>query len=204
MRPSSVAAALLAAVGLPLLSACATVTAQTSASTSSAAADPHLEIARRVLRAAPLVDGHNDLPWAIRESATAPHDVVAYDLRTRTAGHTDLPRLAAGMVGGQFWSVYVPSPAPGTDPAASVTQTLEQIDVVHRMIARYPDRLTGWTQTTDMNGQVRLTFDTQEEAVAFAQAHGISFQLLDAKPAKRIIKAYADNFAYGRKVPWTH
>jgi membrane dipeptidase len=52
---------------------------------------------------------------------------------------TDLPRLKAGGVGGQFWSVYVPSPPPGTDPAVSVTQTLEQIDIVHRMVARYPD-----------------------------------------------------------------
>jgi hypothetical protein len=70
--------------------------------------------------------------------------------------------------------------------------------------ARRPDALMGWTQTTDTNGQVRLTFDTQDEAVAYAQANGISFQMLDAKPAKRIIKAYADNFAFGRKVPWTH
>ena len=70
--------------------------------------------------------------------------------------------------------------------------------------ARYPDRLMGWTQTTDTAGQVRLSFDTQEEAVAFAQHLGLSFQLVDPKPVKRIIKAYADNFAYGRKVPWTH
>jgi len=70
--------------------------------------------------------------------------------------------------------------------------------------ALYPDRLMGWTQTSDTAGQVRLSFDTQEEAVAFAQDHGLSFQLVDPKPTKRIIKAYADNFAYGRKVPWTH
>jgi len=70
--------------------------------------------------------------------------------------------------------------------------------------ARRSDPLMGWTQTTDMNGQVRLSFDTSDEAVAYAQAHGIAFQLSDPKPAKRIIKAYADNFAFGRKVPWTH
>lgn len=70
--------------------------------------------------------------------------------------------------------------------------------------ARRPDPLMGWTQTTDTQGQIRLTFDTKEEAVAYAQAHGISFQLIDPKPAKKIIKAYADNFAFGRKVPWTH
>ena len=70
--------------------------------------------------------------------------------------------------------------------------------------ARRSDPLMGWTQTTDMNGQVRLSFDTSDEAVAYAEAHGIAFQLSDPKPAKRIIKAYADNFAFGRKVPWTH
>jgi membrane dipeptidase len=54
---------------------------------------------------------------------------------------TDFARLEAGGVGAQFWSVYVPSPPKDTDPAAPVTQTLEQVDIVHRMVARYPDRL---------------------------------------------------------------
>ncbi|HUG27857.1 MAG TPA: membrane dipeptidase, partial [Gemmatimonadales bacterium] len=72
------------------------------------AADPHLELARRVLRTTPLFDGHNDLPWAIRQSPTARGNVAAYDLRTRTEGHTDLERLRQGMVGAQWWSVYLP------------------------------------------------------------------------------------------------
>jgi hypothetical protein len=70
--------------------------------------------------------------------------------------------------------------------------------------ARRSDPLMGWTQTTDTAGQVRLSFDTREEAVRYADHHGIAFQLVDPKPAKRLIKAYADNFAFGRKVPWTH
>jgi hypothetical protein len=70
--------------------------------------------------------------------------------------------------------------------------------------ARRSDPLMGWTQSMDMNGQVRLNFETKEEAVRYAQGHGLAFQLVDPKPAKRIIKAYADNFAFGRKVPWTH
>ena len=70
--------------------------------------------------------------------------------------------------------------------------------------ARRADPLMGWTQTTDMNGQVRLSFETSEEAVAYATKHGIAFQLFDPKPPKKIIKAYADNFAFGRKQPWTH
>src|SRR5687768_13616827 len=70
--------------------------------------------------------------------------------------------------------------------------------------ARRSDPLMGWTQSTDMNGQVRLTFETSEDAVRYAQQHGIAFQLIDPKAATRIIKAYSDNFAFNRKVPWTH
>jgi hypothetical protein len=70
--------------------------------------------------------------------------------------------------------------------------------------ARAPDPLMGWTVTADTDGQVRLKFDTRDEAIAYANAKGISFQLQDPKPTKRIIKAYADNFAFGRKIPWTH
>jgi len=70
--------------------------------------------------------------------------------------------------------------------------------------ARRADPLMGWTQTADTEGQVRLSFETKEEAVRYADQNGIAFQLIDPKPAKRIIKAYADNFAFGRKVPWTH
>jgi len=70
--------------------------------------------------------------------------------------------------------------------------------------ARRADPLMGWTQTTDMDGQVRLSFETSDEAVAYATRHGIPFQLFDPKPAKKIIKAYADNFAFGRKQSWTH
>jgi hypothetical protein len=71
--------------------------------------------------------------------------------------------------------------------------------------ARRSDPLMGWTVTSDTaSSQVRLEFDTKEEAVRYADQHGIAFQLIDPKPAKRIIKAYADNFAFGRKTPWTH
>ncbi len=55
-----------------------------------------------------------------------------------------------------------------------------------------------------MNGQVRLAFETKEEAVAYAQRHGIPFQLFEPQEARRIIKAYADNFAVDRREPWTH
>jgi membrane dipeptidase len=99
--------------------------------------DAALARVRRVLRAHPVIDGHNDLPWAIRENPAAPGDVEAYDLRVRTKGNTDLPRLREGGVGGQFWSVYIPADLPG---GFARTQ-LEQIDIARRLIARYPDRL---------------------------------------------------------------
>ena len=71
--------------------------------------------------------------------------------------------------------------------------------------ARRPDPLMGWTITGDTSSsQIRLSFETREEAVRYAEQHGIAFQLEDPKPVRRIIKAYADNFAFNRKVPWTH
>ena len=87
-----------------------------------------------ILRTTPLIDGHNDLPWEIRGSAAG--DVAAYDLRGSVSGHTDLARLAAGGVGGQFWSIYVSCDAVA-EGAARVQ--LEQIDIAKQIIRRYPD-----------------------------------------------------------------
>jgi membrane dipeptidase len=98
----------------------------------------YLALAKRVLSTTPLVDGHNDLPWRIREDRQMPSDVEAYDLRRRAPGHTDFERLRAGMVGGQFWSVYIPGEI--RDSGYARVQ-LEQIDLARRVIARYPDRL---------------------------------------------------------------
>jgi membrane dipeptidase len=122
----------LPALPVMLLAACSAATAQPRA----ADADPHMEVARRVLATTPLVDGHNDLPWAIRVHGEAPRDVDAYDLRERAPGHTDIRRLREGMVGAQFWSVYVP-PDAVAEGAARVQ--LEQIDIAHRVIRAYPD-----------------------------------------------------------------
>ena len=70
--------------------------------------------------------------------------------------------------------------------------------------ARKADPLMGWTQSSDMNGQIKLSFEGRDEAVAYAQTNGIAFQVTEPKTPKRIIKTYADNFAPGRKQPWTH
>ena len=107
------------------------------ATRAPAQADPALEHARKLLRSTPLVDGHNDLPWTIRESKEAPRDVGRYDLRGTVPGQTDLARLKAGMVGAQFWSVYIPGEI--KDSGFARVQ-LEQIDIARRLIAAYPDR----------------------------------------------------------------
>jgi Membrane dipeptidase (Peptidase family M19) len=96
-------------------------------------ADSALERAKRVLRSGILIDGHNDLPYAIREWRDAPRDVHAYDLRKPTKGDTDIARLRAGGLSAQFWSVYIPGE--GSGPYAR--QQLEQIDIARRLRSRY-------------------------------------------------------------------
>jgi membrane dipeptidase len=93
---------------------------------------------RQLLREVPLIDGHNDLPWQFRKRGG---DLSAIDLRVnnrnaKPALATDIPRLRAGGVGGQFWSVYVPAESSGPEAVKAV---FEQIDVVHQLVARYPD-----------------------------------------------------------------
>jgi hypothetical protein len=70
--------------------------------------------------------------------------------------------------------------------------------------ARVSDPLMGWTVSTDMNSQVKLLFETREEAVAYAQRHGIAFEVLAPAQHRKVVRAYADNFAFTRKEPWTH
>jgi membrane dipeptidase len=115
--------------------------------TSGTAADPTppvqadpatLAEVRQLLREVPLIDGHNDLPWQYRKRS---NDFSAIDLISGTSKldpplATDIPRLRAGGVGAQFWSVYVPTTPGG---ATAVEAVLQQIDVVHQMVARYPE-----------------------------------------------------------------
>ena len=93
----------------------------------------------KILKEVPLIDGHNDLPWQYRERVK--NQLAKIDLRQDQSKlekplHTDIPRLRQGRLGAQFWSVYVPASLKGAD---AVQATLEQIDVVHRLDAQYPD-----------------------------------------------------------------
>jgi membrane dipeptidase len=106
---------------------------------------------RRVLSAHPVVDGHNDLAWRARELAAYDWDILDIS-HACPATQTDLPRLRAGRVGGQFWSVYVPSTLPAGEVLAA---TLEQVDAVHAMVRRYPGDL-----------ELALTADDLERSMA--------------------------------------
>jgi len=132
--PKSVRGSVIGLLGLLLCSAAAW------------GADDYQQRVERVLLQTPLIDGHNDLPWELRDRFKS--DLSAVDLKSDT-GHlpvhagetalmTDIPRLRAGHVGGQFWSVWIPTDLQGYE---AVQVTLEQIDLVKRMAARYPGDL---------------------------------------------------------------
>ena len=99
--------------------------------------DQMLERARALHRRVPLIDGHNDLPWRYRELVDRAISKIDID-HHQPELHTDIPRLREGGVGGQFWSVYVPS---SLSPQESVGVTIEQIDVVHNLVRAYPGAL---------------------------------------------------------------
>jgi len=114
-----------------------------AAGVAGAASDDFAARVDRVLASTPLIDGHNDLPWELRDRSKG--HLATIDLRSDTTKlpvpeggaplMTDIPRLRAGRVGGQFWSVWVPTDLEGND---AVQATLEQIDLVKRMAAAYP------------------------------------------------------------------
>lgn len=105
-----------------------------------------LQAARDLLARNPLIDGHNDLAFKLREIAG--YDLSLYDVGVRQSStHTDLIRLSEGGVGAQFWSVFVPASWSGE---RAVTGTLEQIDAVHQMVARYPAQLALATTSAEV------------------------------------------------------
>ncbi len=130
----------IAARGRRFTIACALVAACVAGfgARPAGAEDEAMVRAREVLGRHPLIDSHNDLPNVIRERGEPPRDVAAFDLRRPALGDTDIARLRAGGVGGQFWSVYIPS-SPEVGERGFARAQLEQIDIALRMIERYPD-----------------------------------------------------------------
>ncbi len=116
------------------------------------APDPYLARVKKLLATTPIIDGHNDVPWEIREHREKPRDVDHFDLRTDLKGFdTDLARLKKGGVGGQFWSIYIPGAAKDSGYARI---QLEQFDIARRMIAKY-DREMVFARTS---GDARRAF----------------------------------------------
>jgi len=93
-------------------------------------------------------------------------------------------------------------------PAKTAMQSGHALDKwvlkFERAQKRETDPLMGWTSSGDTRAQVTLRFDTKEEAIAYAKRHGIPYRLREKPPKKRVKKAYADNFRYGRVGTWTH
>jgi membrane dipeptidase len=140
---------LLATAVAITLAATAVPRAQMTNDTDAARRVAH---AKRLLERAPLIDGHNDIPWRMREQKPR-YDFDVFDLRQpRPTFHTDIARVRAGGLGGQFWSVYVPGTLQGQD---AVTATLEQIDAVQEMLRRYPDTFEAARTAADVERVTR-------------------------------------------------
>jgi membrane dipeptidase len=123
---------------LPILLAAALISTGAAAKPRGGTPEQRVE---RVLAATPVIDGHNDLPWEIRDAYDSwrkPLDLDSDTSKLEARLQTDLPRMKKGGVGAQFWSVWIPAELKGDE---AIRVTLEQIDIVHRMVDRYPGRL---------------------------------------------------------------
>ncbi|MGX6647658.1 ETC complex I subunit [Maricaulaceae bacterium MS644] len=100
-----------------------------------------------------------------------------------------------------FAKIYRPSKTAMQSGRAKTRQwTLE----FEPRAAKRPDPLMGWASTDDTASQVKLSFDTKEEAVNYAKRYGIAFQVVEARETPRRIKTYSDNFSFTRREPWSH
>lgn len=154
-----------------------------------------LDHARRLVKQAPLIDGHNDYPWAVREKAQ--RDLSKLDIsKPQPSIMTDIARLHAGGVGGQFWSVYVPADLAGQ---AAVTATMEEIDTVYAMIRKYPETFELAT-TAD---EVERIFKKGKIAslIGMEGGHSIDNSLATLRMFNKLGAKYM-TLTHGKNVPW--
>jgi membrane dipeptidase len=154
-----------------------------------------LDRARALHRQVPLIDGHNDYPWAVRQNVKG--DTEKLDIsQPQPSIHTDITRLKAGGVGGQFWSVYVSADLQGS---SAVTATLEQIDIVHRMMRKYPQAF-----------ELALTADDVERIfkkgkiaslIGMEGGHSIDNSLAALRMFHRLGARYM-TITHSKNVPW--
>lgn len=150
------------------------------------------ERVRAVLRDHPLIDGHNDLPIAFYELCG--YDLDAVDLSGSVPKlHTDLPRLRAGQVGAQFWSLWVPQ-----DDSA-VRRTLEQLDFVHRFVERFPDQLALATTADDVERSFKE--DRIASLMGMEGGHSIDSSI-GVLRAMRTLGVRYMTLTHNHNVPW--
>lgn len=161
--------------------------------TAAASTEPTDRITA-LLETNPVFDGHNDLPWALRKRG---YDLTATDIaQPQPDLHTDIPRLRAGGVGAQFWSVFVPGDLPA---GQAVTQTLEQIDCVQRIIASYPDTFAAARTAAD----VRAAWAAGKIASLMGAegGHSIDESLGVLRVLRKLGVAYL-TLTHNQNVPW--
>ncbi|KAI5276878.1 Dipeptidase 1 [Manis pentadactyla] len=114
--------------------------------------DQFQDEAARIMRGTPVIDGHNDLPWQLLTMFNNQLRDERANLTSLSRTHTNIPKLRAGFVGGQFWSAYTPCDTQNKD---AVKRTLEQIDVIHRMCQMYPETFVCVTSSTGIRQAFR-------------------------------------------------